>query len=771
MHPYLAVPATTALVWRAYSRNSLTPAGIVLATLTAIVHAIHPWSVFFALLVVFFLAGTAVTKVHLVVVFSPRVKHDVKARLTLASSGSSGGESQRTHIQVLANSAVASALILLHYRQLLARAKSGDASQACWRYGEDLLPASNYAAVAADTFSSELGILSRSHPRLLTSWDFRRVPPGTNGGITLWGTLAGFLGASTIALTSVLLLPFCSVGLASRNGKLFGDNQHGFAGGSGWGLQEKAAWVLAVTVWGGIGSLLDSALGGWFQASVIDARTGKVVEGTGGKKVPLTGSHIKQDGNGSRRVESGISLLDNNGVNLLMALTMSVGASADISNAIDQVTADGSKIPGCVFCVVNKHGKVLFEHASGRQGAGTQARMTLESIFWIASCTKMICGIAAMQLCEQGKISLDDADKIEELCPELKEIRILKSVNEQGKPELIDKKTRITLRMFYSFFNENLRQWGQPFGCDEFSGLQKDVLDSPLLFEPGTKWEYGVGIDWAGTVIERISGMSLDDYLQKNIFQPLGIKNISFFPSDEMKNNLAHMHQRDTNGNLRARNHLLRRPLVVTGDEVKRTYNSAGAGCFAQPAEYCQILATLLNDGVSPTNSTRILSQASITEMFTNQIPQFPNFGRQDIPAAKPDLTNPIPDMYPQPPEQPQGWGLTFMLTLHPGPTGRGANTAWWAGLANLYWWCDREKGVAGMCASQILPFAGTWSRFLSPISWGGSHFGRYAYFCVVDPNVLGLWAQVESMVYANLEEDNDGKAEGRSGTQDRPIR
>lgn len=205
----------------------------------------------------------------------------------------------------------------------------------------DPQPASNYAAVAADTFSSELGILSRSHPRLLTSWDFRRVPPGTNGGITLWGTLAGFLGASTIALTSVLLLPFCSVGLASRNGKLFGDNQHGFAGGSGWGLQEKAAWVLAVTVWGGIGSLLDSALGGWFQASVIDARTGKVVEGTGGKKVgihcwfraelisrvqvPLTGSHIKQDGNGSRRVESGISLLDNNGVNLLMALTMSVG--------------------------------------------------------------------------------------------------------------------------------------------------------------------------------------------------------------------------------------------------------------------------------------------------------------------------------------------------------------------------------------------------------------------------------------------------------------
>lgn len=144
---------------------------------------------------------------------------------------------------------------------------------------------SNYAAVAADTFSSELGILSRSRPRLLTSWNFREVPPGTNGGITLWGTMAGFLGGLIIALTSVLLLPFCPTGLSSRAGKFFGDDQPGFEGGSGWSLREKTAWVIAVTAWGGLGSLLDSALGGWFQASVVDARTGKVIEGTGGKKV------------------------------------------------------------------------------------------------------------------------------------------------------------------------------------------------------------------------------------------------------------------------------------------------------------------------------------------------------------------------------------------------------------------------------------------------------------------------------------------------------
>lgn len=153
--------------------------------------------------------------------------------------------------------------------------------------------------------------------------------------------MAGFLGASTIALTSVLLLPFCPVGLTSRTGKLFGDNQPGLGGGSGWGMQEKAAWVLTVTVWGGLGSLLDSALGGWFQASVVDARTGKVIEGNGGTKVSLlqrlesmltrnmqvlvTDSRVTSEGDSSRRIESGVGFLDNNAVNIVMAFTMSVG--------------------------------------------------------------------------------------------------------------------------------------------------------------------------------------------------------------------------------------------------------------------------------------------------------------------------------------------------------------------------------------------------------------------------------------------------------------
>ena len=200
------------------------------------------------------------------------------------------------------------------------------------------------------------------------------------------------------------------------------------------------------------------------------------------------------------------------------------------------------------------------------------------------------------------------------------------------------------------------------------------------------------------------------------------------FPRDTMKSRLAYMHSK-IDGKIQGRDQVLHRSLMAEGDEIKDVFNSAGAGCFGKPTEYCgkqptflatnslrnppltpanpEILATLLNNGTSPTTSVQILQPSTVDTMFTNQIPQFPNFGRQGIPGAKPEYSNPLPDLYPQPPEQEQGWGLTFMLTVHPGATGRGANTGHWAGLSNLFWWCDREKGVAGMVASQILPFGG----------------------------------------------------------------
>lgn len=118
-----------------------------------------------------------------------------------------------------------------------------------------------------------------------------------------------------------------------------------------------------------------------------------------------------------------------------------------MAKAMDEVTADVNKIPGCVAVVVDKTGKVLFQHASGKRGADSKEPMTLETVFWIASCTKMVCGIAVMQLVEKGVLALDDADMVERLAPELKTIRILKGFDENGKAELVEKKNRITIRM------------------------------------------------------------------------------------------------------------------------------------------------------------------------------------------------------------------------------------------------------------------------------------------------------------------------------------
>ena len=280
---------------------------------------------------------------------------------------------------VLANSGVASILTLLHAYQLRQREQNPDA---CYSWPGDILivgVVANYAAVAADTFSSELGILSKSKPRLITSFNLRQVPPGTNGGVTAYGLAAGLLGSMIIVATSVLLIPFCS----PNTTKLIG-----LSGPRGWTLMERQRFAFAMSLWGALGSVLDSVLGGLLQQSVVDTRTGRIVEGEGGKTVLVSKAgpnsmHLKKraelkarllhgegkDGMGlqakddssisaqieealnhkmgvieredpqkhsrqsssnekpSRVVESGaLGILDNNEVNFLMALTMSLGA-------------------------------------------------------------------------------------------------------------------------------------------------------------------------------------------------------------------------------------------------------------------------------------------------------------------------------------------------------------------------------------------------------------------------------------------------------------
>ena len=201
----------------------------------------------------------------------------------------------------------------------------------CYAWRGDLLVIgiiANYAAVAADTFSSELGILSSATPRLITSLTLRKVPRGTNGGVTLGGLAAGLFGSLVVVTAAMLFLPMCT-GSTTRNPLLFGTAAASAA--AAWTSSERRVLMTFLTLWGVLGSLLDSVLGGLFQRSVRDVRSGRIIEGEGGVRVlvnetPGHKHHPDDDGKPGRAVENGMDLLDNNDVNFLMALIMSLSA-------------------------------------------------------------------------------------------------------------------------------------------------------------------------------------------------------------------------------------------------------------------------------------------------------------------------------------------------------------------------------------------------------------------------------------------------------------
>ncbi|KAF7556676.1 hypothetical protein G7Z17_g1268 [Cylindrodendrum hubeiense] len=379
--------------------------------------------------------------------------------------------------------------------------------------------------------------------------------------------------------------------------------------------------------------------------------------------------------------------------------------------------------------------------------------MSFDTTFWIASCTKLVTTIAAMQLVERGKVSLDSEEDVQLILPELSRVMVLVD-DENGSLKLVEQERRITLRMLlshtagfgYSFFNEKLKKWYDPIGIDEFDNPERNIFTQPLVNQPGTTWEYGVNIDWVGRLVERISGLSLDEYCRLHIFKPLDILATSFFPTAEMKKNLAYVHRRNQDGSIELfeHGHPLRKPLVAsTLEEVQSTVNSGGAGLFSNPIEYCKILAMLLNCGKDPITSNQILEAGTVKEMFSNQIPQFPDFARNSKPPCKPSLVTHTDEIYPQAGNPPQGWGLSFFSLLHPkGPPGRAAGTASWSGIVNLIWWADLENGIAGMVASQILPFGGESDETINTLNEAND---------LIDSQVLQCQADVEQEIYAEI--------------------
>ncbi|KAE9574324.1 hypothetical protein CGMCC3_g9572 [Colletotrichum fructicola] len=317
-----------------------------------------------------------------------------------------------------------------------------------------------------------------------------------------------------------------------------------------------------------------------------------------------------------------------------------------------------------------------------------------------------------MQCVERGLLKLDDADQLEELAPELRHVQVLQRTAE-GDFHYVPKESRITFRMLlnhtagfgYAFEDDKLAEVARPVGLDDFSCDRFDVINRPLVNQPGETFQYGTSMDWAGIIVERATGVSLETYFQENIFGPLDITSITFQPSEESKSRLAHMHQRDVDGGFYEIDHIYRKPLVVkTQEEKDNLFCAGGHGCFGKPAEFSRIIALLLNDGQDARTKAQLLRSETIDEMFTDQISDKPRYSNKFIPVSKPTLARPTP-LTAMPEDHTEGWGLSFSISHQPSSTGRPAGAASWEGLANLYWFADRKNKLGGIIATQIAPY------------------------------------------------------------------
>ncbi|KAF2755289.1 beta-lactamase/transpeptidase-like protein [Pseudovirgaria hyperparasitica] len=391
-------------------------------------------------------------------------------------------------------------------------------------------------------------------------------------------------------------------------------------------------------------------------------------------------------------------------------MALSAQSVANIKAILNGTTSNKKAgIPALAFVAVDRNGKNLIAETSGTRGLEDKRPVDLDTMFWIASCTKMVTAIAAMQLVEQGKLALDDHEAVYALCPELKEKKVL-----MDDGTLAERTAEITLRRLlthtagfgYSFLNRKLTLWARPAGIDELSADANDFLGTPLVNQPGERWEYGPNIDWVGELISRATGLSLSDYFETHIFTPLGLKDITFFPTPAQQTNFARMTQHWKDGTAEEVDHTARRALTAHTPARRATlFQAGGSGLYAKPLAFAQILTVLINDGVHAPSGTRLLSPASIHEIWTNQIPDKPDFARGLAASAKEHVTLSNAEMFPQPGRPAQGWGLCGMITEEGVFTGRSAGSVFWVGVANLFWVADREKGVAHFIAGQVAPF------------------------------------------------------------------
>jgi methyl acetate hydrolase len=367
-------------------------------------------------------------------------------------------------------------------------------------------------------------------------------------------------------------------------------------------------------------------------------------------------------------------------------------SKAQIDQAL-RSKCDAKEIPG-VVAVAASGSEVIYQGAFGKRDLGKDDAMTPDSVFWIASMTKAVTSAAAMQLVEQGKLSLDDP--IGKLLPDLASPQVLEGFDAQGEPVLRAAKRPITLRHLmthtagfcYDLWNADMGSYMEKKGVPGIISCKNDALKTPLATDPGTRWEYGINIDFVGKAVEAASGKRLDAYLRDHMFAPLGMNDTAFKITDEMRKRLVGAHARGPDGTLS--------PLPFELEQDPE-FHMGGGGLYSTAGDYIKFCQMILNKGRGGGN--QLLKPETVALMAQN------NMGDLVVTkmvTAAAIYTNDV-DLYPG---MVKKWGLSFLINTELTPEGRSPGSLAWAGLANTYFWIDPARDVAGVILMQLFPFA-----------------------------------------------------------------
>jgi len=374
-----------------------------------------------------------------------------------------------------------------------------------------------------------------------------------------------------------------------------------------------------------------------------------------------------------------------------------------------RTAVDSGGVPGAVALAATRDGPV-FQGAYGARSLGDPAPMTLDTVFALASMTKAVTSVAALQLVEEGRIGLDDP--VAAILPEMAAPQVLEGFDAAGQPILRPARGAVTLRHLlthtagygYDHWDPRLDRYMRMAGL---SGGPRTARGMPLMFDPGTRWQYGINTDLVGQVVEALSGRGLGAYFRERILGPLGMEDTGFAVPAAWRGRMAGRHQRGPDGVL-ALDREFAPPEQV---EVE----GGGGGLFGTGPDYLRFLRMLLNGGTL--DGARILSPETVAEMGRNHIgPVEVTPLPESLVAGRSNVADLFPGMRKQ-------WGLGFLLNTEAAAGRRAANSLAWGGLFNTYYWIDPEAGVTGVVLTQILPFA--------------------------DPAVLDLLGGFEAAVYA----------------------